>query len=86
VGLLSLRRARPPVLKPQEIVDLTLPPTVIFGCERVDAGINADVTNKKLGALDQMRHLISGSSAKATRGGSHDSAPCFPTAKDRARD
>jgi hypothetical protein len=49
------RRDCPPVPKSQKIVDLALSPAVILGCERIDAGIDADVANKQLRALDKVR-------------------------------
>jgi hypothetical protein len=36
---------------------------MILGRERINAGIDADVTNKKLRALDKVRYLTNGSPA-----------------------
>jgi hypothetical protein len=38
---------------------------VVLGRHRINAGINTDVANKELGTLDQVRHLVDSSSAKA---------------------
>jgi hypothetical protein len=35
----------PPTSKPQKVVDLALSPAMILGRERIDASIDADVTN-----------------------------------------
>jgi hypothetical protein len=75
---LTSRRERPPVSKPQKIVDLALSPAMILGRERIDASIDADVANKQLRALDEVRYLINGSSAETTFGSRHRRAPSLP--------
>jgi hypothetical protein len=72
---LTPRRGRPPVSKPQKIVDLALSPAMILDCECIDASIDADVANKELRALDKVRYLINRSPAEATCGGCHRRAP-----------
>jgi len=64
-----------PVPKPQKVVDLAFPPAMILRRERIDAGIDADVANKKLRTLDKVRYLISGSTAEAACRGCHRRAP-----------
>jgi hypothetical protein len=32
---------------------------MIFGCERINAGIDTDIANEKIGTLDKMRYLSS---------------------------
>jgi hypothetical protein len=39
---------------------------MILGRERIDAGIDADVTNKEIRTLDKMSYLIDSSPAEAT--------------------
>ena len=55
---LHICRERPSVPKPQKIVDLTLSPAMIFSCERINAGIDADVANKEIRTLDKMGYLV----------------------------
>jgi hypothetical protein len=55
---------------------------MILGRERINAGIDADVANKKLRALDKMRHLINGSPAETTCGSSHRRAPSLPSQRN----
>jgi hypothetical protein len=57
---------------------LALSPAVILGCERIDAGIDADVTNKAIRALDKVSYLIDGSLAETTYGSCHGLAPSLP--------
>jgi hypothetical protein len=52
---------------------------MIFGRERIDAGIDADVANEELRALDKVRYLINGSSAETTHGNRHRRAPSPPS-------
>jgi hypothetical protein len=54
---------------------LAFSPAVIPGCERIDAGIDADVANKELRTLDKVRNLINGSPAETTCGSCHRRAP-----------
>jgi len=42
---LILWRDCPPTSKPQKVVDLALSPAMILARERIDASIDADVTN-----------------------------------------
>jgi hypothetical protein len=77
--VLTPRLKRPPVSKPQKIVDLALSPATILCRERIDASIDADVANKLLRALDEVRYLINGSSAETTCGSCHRSAPALPS-------
>jgi hypothetical protein len=77
--LLTPRRKRPPVSKPQKIVDLALSPAMILGRERIDASIDADVANKEFRALDKVRHLINVSPAETTCGSCHRCAPSLPS-------
>ena len=72
---LHICRARPSVPKPQKIVDLTLSPAMIFSCERINAGIDADVANKEIRTLDKMRYLVIGSLAETTCGSCHGRSP-----------
>jgi hypothetical protein len=51
---------------------------MILGRERINAGIDADVTNKKLRALDKVRYLTNGSPAETTCGSCHRRAPSLP--------
>jgi hypothetical protein len=44
---------------------------MILGRERIDASIDADVTNKEIRALDKVSYLINGSPAETTRGSCH---------------
>jgi hypothetical protein len=76
------RRERPPVPKSQKIVDLALSPAMILGRERINAGIDADVTNKKLRALDKVRYLTNGSPAETTCGSCHRRAPSLPSQRN----
>jgi hypothetical protein len=73
------RSERPPVPKPQEIVDLPLSPAMILGRERIDASIDADVANKEIRTLDKVGYLINGSSAETTCGSCHCRAPSLPS-------
>jgi len=52
--------------KHQKIVNLALPKATILRCQRIDAGIDADVTDKEIRTLDKVRDLISGSPAETT--------------------
>ena len=56
------RRECPPVPKSQKIINLALSPSVL-GRERIDAGIDADVTNEEIRALDKVNYLINSSPA-----------------------
>jgi hypothetical protein len=47
---------------------------MIFGRERIDTGIDADVTNKEIRTLDEVSYLIDSSRAEATLGSCHHSA------------
>ena len=76
---LTPRSGCPPILKSQKIVNLALSPAMIFGRERIDAGIDADVANEELRALDKVRYLINGSSAETTHGNRHRCAPSPPS-------
>jgi hypothetical protein len=58
---------------------LALSPATILGRERINAGIDADVANKKLRALDKVRYLINGSPAETTCGSCHRRAPSLPS-------
>ena len=64
--LLIPRRECPPVPKSQEIINLALSPTVILGRERIDAGIDADLTNREIRTLDKVSYLINSSPAETT--------------------
>jgi hypothetical protein len=70
-------RGRPPVSKPQQIVDLALSPALILGRQRIDASIDANVANQELRALDKVRDLIDGSPAETTCASCHCALPCF---------
>jgi hypothetical protein len=76
------RRECPPVPKSQKIVDLALSPAMVLGRQRIDAGIDADVANKKLRALDKVRYLINGSPAETTCGSCHRRAPSLPSQRN----
>jgi hypothetical protein len=52
---------------------------MILGRERIDAGIDADVTNKEFRALDKVRYLINGSPTETTCGSCHRRAPSLPS-------
>ena len=69
------RRECPPVPKSQKIINLALSPAVILGRERIDAGIDADVTNKEIRALDKVSYLINSSPAETTCGSCHGRSP-----------
>jgi hypothetical protein len=73
------RSERPPVPKPQKIVDLPLSPAMILGRERIDASIDADVANKEIRTLDKVRYLINASSTETTCGSCHRRAPSPPS-------
>jgi hypothetical protein len=74
------RRECPPVPKSQKIINLALSPAVILGRERIDAGIDTDVTNKEIRALDKVGHLINSSPAETTCGSCHRPTPLLPRA------
>jgi hypothetical protein len=69
------RRKCPPVPKPHKVVNLALSPTVILGRKRIDAGIDTNIANKEIRALDKMSYLIKSSPAEATCGSCHRRAP-----------
>ena len=69
------RRECPPVPKSQKIINLALSPAVILGRERIDAGIDADVTNKEIRALDEVSYLINSSPAETTCSSCHGRSP-----------
>jgi hypothetical protein len=46
------------VPEPQKIVDLALSPAMILDREGIDTGIDANIANKEIRALDKMGHLI----------------------------
>jgi hypothetical protein len=56
----------PPVPKSQKVIDLALSPACVLGCKGIDAGIDADVADKKLWALNQVRYLVFGPFAETT--------------------
>jgi hypothetical protein len=72
------RRECPPVSKSQKIVNLALSPAMILSRERIDAGIDADVTNKEIRALDKVSYLVNSSPAETTFGSCHRPAPSLP--------
>ena len=53
---------------------------MILGRKRIDAGVDADVTNKEIRTLDKVSYLINSSSAETTCGSCHHSAPSLPSA------
>jgi hypothetical protein len=55
-----------PVPKSQKIVNLALSPAMILIRDRLDVGIDADVTNKKFRALDKVSYLINTPPAETT--------------------
>jgi hypothetical protein len=61
---LTPRRECPPVTKSQKIINLALSPAMVLGRERIDAGIDANVTNKEIRALDEVSYLINNSPAE----------------------
>ena len=61
---LTSRRECTPVTKSQKIVNLALSPAMILSRERIDAGIDANVTNKEIRALDEVSYLINNSPAE----------------------
>jgi hypothetical protein len=50
---------------------------MILSRERIDAGIDADVTNKEIRALDKVSYLVNSSPAETTCGSYHP-APSLP--------
>jgi hypothetical protein len=51
---------------------------MILGRQRIDAGIDADVADQQLRALDKVRDLIDAPTAETTRTGCHRRAPSLP--------
>jgi hypothetical protein len=41
---------------------------MVFGCKRIDTGIDADIADEMLWTLDQVRYLINGSPAETACG------------------
>ena len=66
------------VPKSQKIVNLALSPAMVLSRERIDTGVDADVTNKKVRALDKMGYLINISPAETTFVSWHRPAPSLP--------
>jgi hypothetical protein len=75
LGFLTPLRERPPVSKPQKVVDLALSPAMILGRKRIDTSVDADVANKELRALDKVCYLINVSPAETTCGIRHRRPP-----------
>jgi hypothetical protein len=63
------------VPKSQKIINLALSPAMVLSRERIDTGIDADVTNKEIGALDKVGYLINISPAETTFVSCHRRAP-----------
>jgi hypothetical protein len=72
---LTSRRECPPLTKSQKIINLALSPAMVLGRERVDACIDANVTNKEFRALDEVSYLINISSAETAFVSCHRPAP-----------
>jgi hypothetical protein len=51
---------------------------MILSRERIDAGIDADVTDKEIGALYKVSYLIDSSPAETTCSSFHLPAPSLP--------
>jgi hypothetical protein len=51
---------------------------MVLSRERIDTGIDADVTNKEIRALDKVRYLINVSPAETTFVSCHRPAPSLP--------
>jgi len=66
------------VPKSQKIVNLALSPAMILSRERIDAGIDTDVTDKEIGALYKVSYLIDSSPAETTCSSFHLPAPSLP--------
>ena len=63
---LTSRPKCPSVPKSKEIIYLALSPAVVLSRERIDTGIDADVANKEIRALDEVGYLINISPAETT--------------------
>jgi hypothetical protein len=48
---------------------------VVLGCKRINAGIDTNIADKIVGALDEVRDLVNGPVTEATSIFCHRSAP-----------
>jgi hypothetical protein len=83
---LILRRECLPVPKSQKIINLALSPAMILRRERIDAGIDADVTDKEFRAFDEVSYLINSSTAETTYVSRHRSGPLLPSSNICSRE